>query len=79
MTFASYADFHDSLNIDCPPESKERPALMAFTPDETMPDTLYYQVRLGTGLANGPLRTVKKLGTKSQIITYKYVLILTSL
>ncbi len=47
VTFTSYKDFHNSLNLDCPPESLghgEEPAILTFTPTDDMPDTLYYQV-----------------------------------
>ena len=46
VTFTSYQDFHNSLNLDCPPESMEggvEPAVLSFTPTRDMPDTLYYQ------------------------------------
>ena len=43
-TFASYEDFHDSLNLDCP--EKGRPGTVRFTPNANMPDTIYYQVSM---------------------------------
>ena len=44
-TFASYLDFHESLNLDCPEDEMGQVAgVYTFTPTAEMPDTIYYQV-----------------------------------
>lgn len=43
-TFASYSDFHDNLNLDCPEMGPEdEPGVFSFTPNNGMPDDIYYQ------------------------------------
>ena len=55
VTYASYIDFHRSLVLECEDEpaslmsnllrssSINNPKILTFVPDNTMPDTLYYQ------------------------------------
>jgi hypothetical protein len=54
MTYASYKDFHHSLSLKCEKEpeamasllrstNSNNPSIVKFVPDNTMPETLYYQ------------------------------------
>ena len=54
MTFASFKDFHDNLNLKCEPTPPSmasllsstqinNPSILKFVPDNTMPDELFYQ------------------------------------
>lgn len=52
-TFASYLDFHDSLNLDCPEDGMGQVAgVYTFTPTSEMPDTIYYQVNVISSLSS---------------------------
>ena len=74
MTYATFRDFHSSLKLRC--ENNEMPTTMSnllrsaqinnpsvikFTPDNTMPDELFYQSFMG-----------KHLGGKIHVTNYCY-------
>ena len=55
---ASFASNADGLDLHCPTDDGDdgnggaKPGVFTFTPNEAMPDTIYYQVRLGAFLTH---------------------------
>ena len=76
MTFASYADFHNSLQLKCEEAPKETAGILStasvfrFRPDSSMPDTLYYQSFMAKHLG-GVIRLTNKCFAKSKASTAK--------